>query len=260
MFDIALDFEKAAKFLHTAILVVPGLIMGIAGLWLWLAGSSWHKLFAAAFTAIIAVLISAIMSLNIFAIAIIAILALLAGGLFSRLIIALSAAITASIIAFLVIYNIDIQPFPSSNRYCTTISEKMDVPQSVKFINDYSVFAGREVLNIAKSLQSSNTAIICGCGAVFLGFGLLLSKLTTALLTSLWGILLIAKGMILLLLYKGTFVITRVSQNTMLYFYIFAGMLAFGIIVQLLICPAVFKKSTKTDSHSNKNDGEHNNG
>lgn len=260
MFDIALDFEKTAKFLHTTVLVVPGLIMVVIGLWLWLGGSSWHKLFAAAFAAIIAASIAAIMALNIFAIAIITILALLAGGLFSRLIIALSAAITVSIIALLVIYNLDIQSFASSNRYYSTVTEKMDIPQSVSFINDYSVFAGREVINITKSLQTTNTAIICLCGVVFLAVGLLLSKLTTALLASFWGILLIAKGMILLLLYKGTFVITRVSQNTMLYLYIFAGMLVFGIIIQLLICPAIFKKSKKTDRHSNKNNGEHNNG
>lgn len=255
MLDIALDFEKTAQYLHTAVLVLPGLVMVFFGLWLWLAGSSWHKLFAAAFAAIIAGSISAMMALNIFAIALITILAILLGGMFSRLVIALSAAITASMMTLLVMYNLGTQTFPSPNRYYTTITEKMDIPQSVSFINDYSLFAGREVMNIVKSLQSTNVAIICACGIVFLVAGLLLSKLTTALLASLWGILLITKGMILLLLYKGTFVVTRAGQNTMLYLYILAGMLVFGIVVQLVICPAAFRKSSKT-KHKHNNNGD----
>ena len=99
-------------------------------------------------------------------------------------------------------------------------------------------------------------AIIAGLAILFTIAGLLLWRLTSALCCAVLGTLLISAGMILLLLNKGTTPASSISQKPLFYAAVFAGMTAFGTIVQLLFCQSATEKPIRK-KQTDKDKQEH---
>ena len=83
---------------------------------------------------------------------------------------------------------------------------------------------------------------------IFLGIGFVFRRLAGAAFFSVLGTLLIAAGLATLLLYQGAAPLSRAGEKPWTYVAIFAGMAAFGTIVQLLFCRgALVKPATKAE-------------
>jgi len=83
---------------------------------------------------------------------------------------------------------------------------------------------------------------------IFLGIGFVFRRLAGAAFFSVLGTLLIAAGLATLLLYQGAAPLSRAGEKPWTYAGIFAGMAAFGTIVQLLFCRGgLVKPATKAE-------------
>jgi len=78
-----------------------------------------------------------------------------------------------------------------------------------------------------------------------LGTGFFFGRLVPALFCAACGTALIFAGMVLLLLFKGAESLEYISTNEPFYDTVFAAMLAFGTVVQLILCPRMKEKFAK---------------
>lgn len=98
---------------------------------------------------------------------------------------------------------------------------------------------------IARVIEKIYTAIA--------GTGFFLGHLIPALCCAALGTILIFTGMVLLLLYKGSVPISHISSRQPFYAVVFAAMIAFGTLEQLLFCRYTRKKPiTKKETNKNK--------
>ena len=88
-----------------------------------------------------------------------------------------------------------------------------------------------------------------GISALIIGSGSFLWNLISALFYSLSGTSLVFAGMVLLLLDKGSEPVKHITEKQSLYALVFAAMLVFGIIEQLLLC-ARHKDHTTNKKHA----------
>lgn len=252
MLDLVLDFEKAAVYLHCLVLVVPGIVMVLLGLFLWLMGSLRPKVFACFF----AVVAGYAFKVNLVGILVLAVFGIAVGAIISKKMLAVAAAITAVFVSFLAIYGLGLQEFPALNRYYDIPAQQLNLADSFELLQNWSSFAFTETATIVKSMNAMSIGIVAGAGVIVLIIGIFLPKVISALACSFWGVYLVAKGMSALLLYKGTFVATRVNGNINFFLIVFGSMVFFGTIVQLLLCPARFRKAKNADEKDQDGDGK----
>lgn len=255
MLDLALDFEKLVIYLDWKVLVIPGAMLLLLGLLLWLTGSRAHRLFASIFIGLFAAITASLFNLNLVAILVSGFAGVVFGAILDKKAILISAGISSFLIAVFCVYYFGIHQEPALSRYYSGLEKKLNFADSVEFMEEYSVFMFNQSKIYFISLKTEYLAISIGAGIVFMVTGWFFVKTITTIVCSFWGTLLISEGMAWLLLYKGTKVATRVNENFQLYLYIFAGMVIFGFVVQRILCPPRFKKA-KTSDKSKENNNE----
>jgi hypothetical protein len=128
--------------------------------------------------------------------------------------------------------------------------QEVTVVQSLTVLENYAVWIGQNIYNAAKTLGSVNWAVY---GAVILaiaGLGLLVPRGICALTCAILGVAIMAVGMFFLLLYKGSKPADIVLANLSLFGMIAAGMVVFGVLINLAIAPskphkkAIIQKAT----------------
>lgn len=256
MLELYLDFEKIAPFLNTWILVVPGIVSVVVGIALWLAGSVKYRFIAAIVGCIALGVGASLMQIALVGVIVCCVVGLLAGGFFGKKAFLLASFVAAILVSFTLVYSFDTSSFASVDRFNQAPAEKLSPSESFKIVEDYSKYVGGQIKKTIKSLEKRHVAAILAAGIGAVIAELLLPRIIIAMTCGCLGVMLIAKGMILLLLYKGMAVITRVTENYNLYLLMAAGMIVFGTVIQLLLCPAkVGKKKIKEEKENgDKND------
>lgn len=122
-----------------------------------------------------------------------------------------------------------------------------DGQESMEQLQAYLLEMGDTVKGAFSEVPVYKWAILGLITVVFLGIGYVFRRLSGASYFSVLGTVLIAVGMATLLLYKGATPLTMVSEKPWMYVGIFAGMAAFGTIVQLLFCRGGLVKSAKKE-------------
>jgi len=259
MLQILQDLESAiggTAGLSPVVLVGPGLVCVIAGLFIWLGGLGFRKLLVTVagaicggvfgFFAIGENIVSAV-----FMAALIAAIAIV----FERLFIAILTAALAAVFAFVVLAGQYVEnsqgPAPIGLGEVSVQSQAIGVRESAEKMKAYIIDVSQRIKHAGLQMPVYRWAIIIMLALIFIVAGFSLWQLASALCCSVLGTALIFAGMILLLLHKGAVPVSIICSKSSYYATAFIAMIAFGTIEQLLLC-----KRSKTRSAGKRQRGK----
>lgn len=250
MLEILQDFEQAAAGFAPLVLIVPGLAAVIIGLFVWLGGLGFRRLMVALLGAIAGGLCGFfLIGRNLSATVVSAGLAALIAIIFEKVFVILLAVALAAAFGFAILARPYLEPtkaaVPPGQGTVSAPSGSATVRQSMETIKAHAVSLGQTVKHVCSEMPIHNWAIIGGLIVLFVVAGVYLWRLVSALCCAALGTTLIFGGLILLLLFKGSAPISRISSNTPFYAAVFAAMAAFGTVEQLLLCRSDKKGSAK---------------
>ncbi|MEN6425758.1 MAG: hypothetical protein ABFE13_10370 [Phycisphaerales bacterium] len=252
MVEILKSFEQVAVRFSPAVLILPGLTMAVLGLVLWLAGVCRRRLLLGLVGAFVGGLAGFFAGEQNPTVAILAASGIAAlGAMVPRVFAAMVVAILGAAIAFAVVARIHVfrqqgllfngeNLDPAANRF--TIQESLDAVQA------YVLDVVDRIKAIARGLVSIDLAIIAAVGAGLLVVGLLFGRLAGALACSTVGAGMVFAGLTLLLIFKGSAPVARMEQQGPFYGLVLLGMVAFGTLEQLLLCPQARREDRDTPS------------
>jgi len=261
MLEIAQNFEQMTATLSPIILIAPGLVCVIVGLFVWLGGLGFRRLLVAVVGAVGGCICGFfIIGRNVMSAMISAGAAVVIAIIFERFFItiltaALAAAIGIAVLAGPYIENSQ-EPiqnyYPFNQEKISNRSPYINIHESIHILKVHTVFFTNEIKQACLQMPAYNWIIIAALVTIFIMGGLFLWRLTSALCCATLGTLLVFAGMILLLLYKGAAPISSISRRTLFYAAVFIVMIVFGTIEQLLLCPwletkAIRRKEAKKD-------------
>ena len=244
MLQILQDLESAiggTAGLSPVVLLGPGLVCVIAGLFIWLGGLGFRKLLLPTAGAITgAVCGFFIIGQNLISVVFSAALAAGIATILERLFIAILTAALAAVFAFVVLAG----PYIENSQQAATIrpggmsaqGTAISVRESAEIMKAYIIDAGQRIKHAGLQMPAYHWAIIMVLALIFIVAGFSLWRLAMALCCSVLGTILIFAGMILLLLHKGAVPVSIICSKSSYYATAFIAMTAFGTIEQLLLC------------------------
>ena len=228
MLEIALNFEETAAGFESMVLIVPGLLAVLAGLFIWLGGFGIRKVLVAVIGAVSGWACGFFMTGgHIIWVVIFAVVAAAIAVMFEDVCMRILAVAVAVVCGFAVLAG--------------------------PYIKGSFTLAAIEVACSQMSLFA--WVIIVALVVIFVVGGIFFWRLTLALCCAALGTILIFAGMIALLLYKGAMPISSISSRLPFYAAVFMAMVAFGTIGQLLLCGDSRRKSVKK-RHTGKGEEE----
>lgn len=244
MLEIARQLERTAVWFSPVVLIGPGLVCVLLGLFLWLGGLGFRRTLVATIGAIIGGICGFFMSGRKIVTAMItaAVAAVLAVKL-EKIFIAILAGVLASILCFAVLIRpdsgIDDAGYHSESE---NVRMSLDTELSIEIAKRHLADFAAETKRMFSHMPIYYWALIEVIAAFFFVVGFARQRLTSAFCCAVLGTMFVFTGMILLLLYKGAAPISRICQNRFAYQGVFGVMVAFGIAVQLLLCPRIQDK------------------
>ena len=250
MFEIIQSFEQTALRFSPVVLIVPGILAVIIGLFIWLGGLGLKKVLVAVVGIVTGFCCGFFIIKNIIAAGIMAVGIAVIALVLQRLFITILAVSLVLVISFFVFTGICPEVIKATEDVPITAGEITDdsvvigVRHTPEVLKAYIVDFGSMVKQAAWHMRNCGWAIMGALSVVAVVVGLFFRRLTTALCCAVLGTVLIFTGMILLLLYKGSVPISGVCNKPLFFAGVFGAMIAFGTVVQLLLCPRL-EKSTK---------------
>jgi hypothetical protein len=261
MLEILQDFESAISGtvrLSPIVLVGPGLVCVIAGLFIWLGGLGFRKVLVAVAGAITGGICGFFaIGQNIISAAFTAALAAALAMLFERIFITILAASLTAMFAFVVLAG----PYIENSQQKIVISHgeipnqdsAYGIRESAQTMKAYITDAGQKIKYTGSQIPTYIWGIIGVLTIVSLVVGFSLRQLASALCCSTLGTVLIFAGMILLLLNKGSMPVSIISRKSSFYVAVFAAMMVFGTAEQLLLCkPSKMSPTAKSQTNPKK--------
>ena len=257
MLEFIQHFEQIAARFRPVVLIVPGLAAVLLGLFIWLGGLRFRRFIAVVIGAVIGGVCGFFAAgRNVTAALVSTGVGAGLGVIFKKIFIIILTAAIAALAGFVVlnwpaIENADnLKQFP---EYRTpNDNEHFDIREVVEIMTEYIATFSATLREVCSQMPSRNWAVIAAIGVIFIAAGLFLWRITSAFCCSAVGTTLIFAGMILLLLYKGSEPLSSIYRSTSWYYIaVFAAMIAFGTIEQLLLFRPAPKKA-KTVSPSGK--------
>lgn len=248
MLEIARQLERIAVWFSPIVLIGPGLLCVLLGLFLWLGGLGFKRVLAATVGAVSGGICGFFISGRniVTATALAALTAVIAIWL-EKIFIAILAGVLAAILCFTVLakpnndiddarYNLGYE----SENIRMSLNTKLSVEVAKRYIADFAAETGQ----IFSQMPAYNWAIMEVVAVFFLAVGFARRRLTLAFCCAVLGTMFIFAGMILLLLYKGAAPVSRICQNWLFYQGVFGIMTAFGMAEQLLLCQRIKERLT----------------
>lgn len=251
MYEIIQSFEQTALRFSPIVLIVPGLLAVIVGLFIWLGGLGLRRVLAAVVGAVIGFSCGFFIIGNIMAGGILAAGVGLIAIILQRIFIAILAVSLALVLTFFVFTGIcpevinAIDNVPITAAKITDDSVVISVQHTPVVIRAYSIDFGNMVKQAAWQMRTYAWAIMAALSIVVLVAGFFLRRLTSALCCAVLGTMLIFAGMIFLLLYKGSVPISIICDKSLFFAGVFGAMIAFGAVVQLLLCTRLEKSAKR---------------
>jgi hypothetical protein len=251
MIEASQNFEQVAYFFAPRVLIIPGILCILIGLYIWLGGLRFNRIIAT----LVGALVGAILTFCVteYRIATITLVVLVLAGLsmfFKRAtIVVLAAIITAAFVLMISVgpdYRSKNTVPLSEYKFSETrdANEKLNVKESLdieKLFLDYYIL---EIKDIARegSRNPEGLAFSVIGAMVVIVIGVFLSRLTVSATFSLLGTGLVFLGMILVLCYKGAHPISHIVDSPAIYNSVFLVMVIIGAAAGLLLCPDKKKK------------------
>ena len=278
-------YQSLAEKFDSRILTVPGIVVVLVGLCIWLAGLRWCKVLGAiAGAAIAGVSVLAIGDYPAGVILTACAIGLAAGVIINRIVIGIFGAIVGAGIIMIILtaglsakengmtviefsnagqtYNPDeitADEFVSESSYPTWPEyEQSGIAIFAPAAMDITTKMAKYFVDIAKDgIASADVGSRVGAGfaAVIIVLMMLAApRLFISVIFAIMGAGLIFIGMIILLFYKGSEPITYIAERPAFYSLVFGAMAAFGTFIQLLLSPP--RPQTVRVDNTNKKDGE----
>ena len=244
MLEILQDFESAVSGtlqLNPVVLVGPGLVCVITGLFIWLGGLGFRKILVAVIGAITGGVCGFFaIGQNIISAVFTATLASALAILFERIFITILTASLAAAFAFAVLTGSYLensqQETATSSDGITNQHSALSVRESAKKMKVLIIDSAQKIKHACLQMPLYIWAMIAVLMLICLVVGFSLWQLASALCCSALGTVLIFTGMILLLLNKGSMPVSIISSRSSFYAGVFAAMMVFGTTEQLLFC------------------------
>lgn len=251
MYEIIQNFEQTALRFSPIVLIVPGILAVIVGLFIWLGGLGLRRVLVAVVGAVTGFSCGFFIVGNIMAGGILAAGVGLIAIILQRLFIAILAVSLVLVLTFFVFTGICPEVIQATDNVPITAAEITDDSVVISarhtpvVVKAYAVDFGNMVKQAAWHMRTYAWAIMAALSIVVLVAGFFLRRLTSALCCAVLGTMLIFTGMILLLLYKGSMPINGICNKPLFFGGVFGAMIAFGAVVQLLLCPRLEKSAKR---------------
>jgi uncharacterized membrane protein YjjP (DUF1212 family) len=258
MLEIARQLEQAAVSFNPVVLIAPGLVIVLLGLFVWLGGLGFRKVLAAivgsAGGGICGFFIS---GQNIIPTVISAGLSAVIAIVLERAFIAILAGVLAAVLGFGILAG----PYLANADGVTSVewdkTQILGTQQTVEETEVYIAHFATEAERIFSQVPRYERVAIAALAVICAAVGFFCERLTSAFCCATLGTILIFAGMIMLLLYKGAAPISRICQNQLYYLGVFAAMTAFGMIEQLLLCQRIKERlARKKEKNKGKEEPE----
>lgn len=260
MYQEILDLQQFSSDLADVFLSVPGVVLLLAGLWIWLGGCVWRRVLAGVFGAFIG-FAAAILTVGVGLGSVVfpAVGAIIGSALPRTTIVLMGSFTIAAGVLIFTAGSVDIAE-PSAEaaeRPGVEDTEEQEeaagAGESFEMVADYMNSLGSRIYSGIKDISMVRIAAAAGAGIIFAVLGLLAKRLTTAFICSVLGTAVTLSGLVLLLWYKGTDVAGKVNESQMYYIWVAGAMIFFGTAIQFILQPRGKKK------HAGRKDGENEN-
>jgi hypothetical protein len=252
MLQILQEFELTATRFAPIVLIGPGVLTVIIGLFVWLGGLSLRGVLAVVLGAVAGWICGYIIAgENIMAAAASAVVVAVIALVIQRAFITVIAASLAAILTFFVFVGICPEVLKATENVTITANHLVEKDEAVEIaltpvlLKAYIIDFSKMVRAAALQMRVYGWAAMAGSGVLLLIIGVFLRRFISALCCAVIGTMLIFTGMISLVLYKGSLPISIIRIKFLYYAAVFGFMVVFGTFVQLLLCPSLEKKAKK---------------
>jgi hypothetical protein len=239
--EILKSLELAATRFAPPVLITPGIVLVVLGLFIWLDGLRRRRISMVLAAAIVGAVLVFVMGLHSTAIAVLPIfVAVAVAALLPRL---LMAALLAKLVAGIVFLVLAWGFITDSNAAGASPPRKVDassnLPFSVKETVDLARAYGMDLTDNIKQtgtkLPSNRWIIVGSVGLGLFVFGLIFRDVAGAIVCSLFGTLLVWAGLVILLMYKGSRPVQWIEHNAPVCGLAAFAMIAFAGLEQYLL-------------------------
>ena len=251
MLEALQNLERITMDFVPWLLVVPGVVLVVIGLCLWLGGVRWSRL-TAGFLGVVAGCLWAFLVTEHQAAAFIS-MAAVTGAFaifFNRAALVLAGGVISAAIVLMIFvgpaldgdeeFNYPVYERPADGEVAT--GGVSLVEEDIKAMQAQLVFFGQVISQAVKEVSLEGLVVSAVVGVMVVLVGLFAPQLVAALTCGMLGTGFIAVGMILLLLYKGACPISHIYERVGIYSKAAILMIVFGSAVQMLLCSARDKK------------------
>jgi len=259
MVEVFKSFEQVAGRLNPLVLVLPGLVTVVLGLFVWLGGLGFRRvLFALLGAAAGGVTTLLIVSQNGVIAGASALVAAFLAAMFQRVFTSLLLGLLSLIISFVILAH----PYLQEHRGTLIAGEnvgrspKLTVSDSLKVTHAYALDLMDGIRHAAGRLTPSQWAILAAATAGMLTLGALFQSLGAALSCATLGTSMIFAGLLLLVIFKGSAPVGRIAERPAFYGLVFAGMAAFGALEQLTLYRRAEQRKPKAKSGKSRSTKE----
>lgn len=242
MFEAIQYYQSLAVKFDSRILCVPGIIVIMIGLCIWLSGLRWRKVLGAlaggSFFAAIGLCVG-IDSYQI--IALVTLIGITIGVLVEKIMLGIFGIILTAVIVLAGVSgkmntSSDLQNYPRWTQY-ETIGVIINIKQASDITAQTSSYILRQIIS---NIKCSSIISICAAGGaiLFAGFiAFVMPRFFIAFVSSSLGAAVIFAGLLMLLFYSGSKPVNYFFNKSHLYSIIIFVMLIFGTMVQLALSP-----------------------
>ena len=248
------EIQNTIQQVLPIVLIGPGLVLAASGLFMWLGGLRWLKAIAA-FSAAIAGLLCAWFFTEHQLVPMVLFPVILAGlGVyFNKIVVVLLGGAIAAVLVLLIPVIVGINEGSASTDQ-PVAQERLDLLNSIEWVQEKIELVKKETKEMVAGIDKSRKMLAIGMAVIVSVAGIFSWRLVCAATCSVLGTTLIACGMMVLLLYKGSASVALIKGRWPLLGLIIIGMVVAGLIVQLWLCPAVPKKINSAKEILNEGD------
>ena len=257
MFEAIEYYQSLAEKFDSRILFVPGIVVVVVGLCIWLAGLRWRKVLGAmaggCFLAGIGLCIG---NYGLPVIAAVTLIGIALGALVEKIMLGIFGTALAAAVVITAASTIVEQRYETSNNYPRWLENEADdavinFPQAIAVTKG----TGHYILSgIIENVKSSLVSVASASTAILItGFAaMMLPRIFIAAVSSSFGSAVIFAGMIMLLFYKGSKPVNFISDKGSYYSMVIFAMIIFGTIVQLVLSPEPKTQKAEPEKNGNK--------
>jgi hypothetical protein len=257
MLEFLQYFERIAPRLDSVVLIVPGLLCILVGLFIWLAGLRYTKVIAALLGLLVGGTCSSfIIGRKMLPTISLALLTGFIAMLLHKYVFVVLAVLIVVAGATFFLADMDIEKNSDLILYINSSgTENISASQAAIILSRAIDYLWERTKALYADFPLLHMLAVVGLGLLAAILAVNFSKAAGALCCATLGTTLNFTGMVLLLLYKGAEPITRIGSKSIFFASVFTVMIAVGTAVQLFFCASRLKKIPAKSENEEQDSG-----